>query len=70
MVHISDREIAIRALRTKDKHLRDAVDRAYLAKYKTPGAIKYAENLGSAQSRATTLELRPIAYVSRKLLTK
>ena len=46
------------------------VDRAYLAKYKTPEAIKHARDLGSAQSRATTLELRPIAYVSRKLLTK
>ena len=44
--------------------MRDAVDRAYLDKYNAPGAIKYARDLGSAQSRATTLELRPFARIS------
>ena len=58
-VQIADREIAVRAVKTRDKRVRDAVDRAYLNKYNTPGAIKYARDLGSAQSRATTLELRP-----------
>ena len=51
-VQIADREIAVRAVRTRDKRVRDAVDRAYLDKYNTPGAIKY--ELASAQSRATT----------------
>lgn len=64
-VQIARREIAIHAVRTSDARLRNAVDRAYLEKYNTPGAIKYARDLGSAQSRATTLELRPIAPVSR-----
>jgi hypothetical protein len=64
-VRIANREIAVRAVRTRDKRVRDAVDRAYLDKYNTPGAIKYARDLGSAQSRATTLELRPFAPVSR-----
>jgi len=64
-VRIANREIAVRAVRTRDKRVRDAVDRAYLDKYDTPGAIKYARDLGSAQSRATTIELRPIAPVSR-----
>ena len=58
-VQIADREIAVRAVRTRDKRVRNAVDRAYLDKYNTPGAIKYARDLESAQSRATTLELRP-----------
>ena len=61
IVRIADREIAVRAVRTLDKRVRDAVDRAYLDKYSTPGAIKYARDLGSAKSRATTLELRPLA---------
>jgi len=60
-VQIAEREIAVRAARTRDKRLRDAVDRAYLDKYNTRGAIKYAGDLGSAGSRATTLELRPLA---------
>lgn len=53
-------EIAVRALRTRDAGLRDAIDRAYLEKYKTPGALKYAQDLGSAKSRATTIELVPL----------
>jgi hypothetical protein len=64
-VRIADREIAVRAVRTRDTRLRDAVDRAYLDKYNTPGAIKYARDLGSTRSRATTLELRPLAPISR-----
>ena len=60
-VQIAKREIAVRAVRTRDKQVRDAVDRAYLDKYNTRGAIKYARDLRSAQSRATTLELRPFA---------
>ena len=67
-VQIARREIAVHAVKTSDKRLRDAVDHAYLEKYNTPGAIKYAKDLGSAQSRATTLELRPIAPVSGYLL--
>jgi len=63
-VRIANREIAVPAVRTRDKRVRDAVDRAYLDKYDTPGAIKYARDLGSPQSRATTLELRPFAPIS------
>jgi hypothetical protein len=64
-VQIANREIAICAVRTRDKRVRDAVDRAYLDKYNTGGAIKYARDLGSAKSRATTLELKPFAPVRR-----
>jgi hypothetical protein len=64
-VQIADREIAVRAVRTRDKRLRNAVDRAYLEKYNTRGAIKYARDLGSAKSRATTVELRPFTPISR-----
>jgi hypothetical protein len=48
-VQIAGREIAVCAVRTRDKRVRDAVDRAYLDKYSTPGAIKYARDLGSAK---------------------
>jgi hypothetical protein len=58
-IQIANNEIAVYAARIKDKSLRDAVDRAYLKRYNTPGALKYAKDLGSAKSRATTLELVP-----------
>lgn len=59
-VSIGGREIAVRAVRTRSERLRDAVDRAYLQKYRTPGSIRYARDLGRAKSRATTTELVPL----------
>lgn len=59
-IRTADREIAIRAIRIQSKRLRDAVDRAYLDRYNTPGALKYARDLGGAKSRATTIELVPL----------
>ena len=58
-IKVSDREIDIHTVPVKSKRLRDAIDRAYLEKYKTPGSLKYAKDLGSAKSRATTIELVP-----------
>ena len=58
-IRIAVGEIAIRAIPVQRKSLRDAVDRAYLKKYKTPGALKYAKDLVRAKSRATTVELVP-----------
>jgi hypothetical protein len=37
------------------------VDRAYLQKYNTAGALKYAKDLGSSKSRGTTVELVPLS---------
>ena len=58
-INVANREIPVRALRITNKSLRDAIDRAYLLKYSSPGSLKYARDLGSAKSRATTLELAP-----------
>ena len=58
-IKVGQREIAVGAVQIKDKRLRDAIDQAYLEKYSTPGSLKYARDLGSAKSRATTLELVP-----------
>jgi hypothetical protein len=59
-IQVGDREIAVRAVRTRSERLKAAVDRAYLEKYKTPGSIKYAQDLGGEKSRATTTELVPL----------
>ena len=58
-IKVADREIEIRALPAKSARLRNAIDRAYLEKYSSPGSLKYAKDLGSAKSRATTMELVP-----------
>jgi hypothetical protein len=57
-------EIAVRAILIQTKRLRDAIDRAYLDAYNTPGALKYAKDLAQPKSRATTIELVP--YVSTR----
>jgi hypothetical protein len=58
-IKAGSRQIRVRAIRTRSDRLKDAVSRAYLAKYNTRGSIKYARDLGSAKSRATTTELVP-----------
>jgi hypothetical protein len=58
-IQVKKQEVAVVAKRVTNQKLRDAVDRAYLEKYKTPGALKYAQDLCSAKSRATTTELLP-----------
>jgi hypothetical protein len=60
VVEVGGRQIAVTASQTTSERLRDAIDRAYLAKYHTKGWIKYARDLGSAESRDTTTELRPL----------
>jgi hypothetical protein len=58
-IRVGGREIPVRAVRTRSEKLKDAIDEAYLAKYDTPGSIRYARDLGRAESRATTTELVP-----------
>jgi hypothetical protein len=60
-IHIANRNITIRAVRTRSERLKDAVDRAYLKKYNATWSEKYARDLGRAKSRATTTELVPFS---------
>jgi len=59
IVQAAGRTIPVRAIQTRSERLKEAVDRAYLEKYQSPGAIKYARDLGRSKSRATTTELVP-----------
>ena len=59
VIQIEGRELKIRAVRTRSDRLKDAVSRAYLEKYHTPGALKFARDLGRPKSRDTTTELVP-----------
>ena len=60
VIVVGKETIPVRAVRTRSDALKDEVDGAYLAKYDTPGSIKYARDLGRAKSRATTTELVPL----------
>jgi hypothetical protein len=65
-VQVASNKIPVRALTIGNKTLRDAIDLAYLEKYNTQGALRYAKDLGSAKSRATTLELVPLPPTTGK----
>jgi hypothetical protein len=58
-ISVDGREVAVRAVRTRSERLKGLVSQAYLEKYKTPGSVKYARDLGRAKSRDTTTELVP-----------
>jgi hypothetical protein len=59
IITVGDKEIPVRAVITRSERLKDAVSRAYLEKYCTPGALKYSKDLARPKSRATTTELIP-----------
>ena len=60
VIEVSGRELPVRAVQTRSERLKSAVSQAYLAKYHTPGSLKYARDMGRAKSRATTTELVPL----------
>jgi hypothetical protein len=58
-LQVEDREIPVRAVRTRSERLKEAVDRAYLEIQDTR-VIQYAQDLGRPPSRDTTTELVPL----------
>jgi hypothetical protein len=61
IIQVGSRKIGVRAIQTRSERLKDAVSRAYLEKFGTPSSmLRYARDLGSAKSRATTTELVPL----------
>jgi hypothetical protein len=53
------REVRVRAVPARSERIRDAVERAYGAKYNTPGSVKYVRGFRTRRRRDATLELRP-----------
>ena len=64
-ITIGDREIRVRAVRTRSERLKDAVSAAYAAKYNTPASKKYVRDLSGAKSRGTTTELVPLKKATK-----
>ena len=65
-ITIGDRELRVRAVRTRSDRLKDAVSAAYAAKYNTPSSRKYVRDLSGAKSRGTTTELVPLRKASTR----
>jgi len=58
-IQVGEREIAIRAARVRSERIRDAIERAYAAKYPTPGSRKYVRGFRTPVRRETTVEFVP-----------
>lgn len=58
-LEVGERQVRIRAVRIRSERLRDAVERAYAAKYPTPGSRVYVRGFRSAGRRETTTEFVP-----------
>jgi hypothetical protein len=58
-IRVGEREVRIRAARVRGERIRDAVERAYAAKYPTPGSLKYVRGFRTSRRRDTTIEFLP-----------
>ena len=67
-IQVGKVRIAVRAVHIRSQRLKDSVDRAYLKKYSTGWELKYAKDLTTEKSRATTLEFVP--YRERQAVPK
>ena len=61
VVQVGDEVIPVRAVQTRSERLKDAVDRAYAAKYNTPGSLQYVRDFRQKKRRDTTTELVPLS---------
>ena|SRR5262245_238245 len=59
VLQAGEREVRIRAARVRSERIRDAIERAYAAKYATPGSRKYVRGFKSRKRRDTTIEFLP-----------
>jgi len=55
-IQIGDWQIRVRTVRTRGERILDAVEQAYAAKYRTPGALKYVRGFRATRRRAATIE--------------
>ena len=58
-LQIGERQLRIRARLVRGERIRDAVERAYAAKYTTPGAVRYVRGFRTPRRRGATMEFLP-----------
>jgi hypothetical protein len=55
-IQVGNREVPVRAVPARSARIRDAVERAYAAKYPTAGSRKYVRGFRTPRRRETTVE--------------
>jgi hypothetical protein len=60
VIEVEKKKLRFRAVFTRGERLRKAVDRAYVAKFRTPWAAKLAREFKTEKRRATTTEIVPL----------
>ena len=65
-IQIGRKSLRVRARPVRSERVRDAVERAYVAKYPTPGSRKYVRGFRTERRRDTTTELVPLSRSGRK----
>jgi hypothetical protein len=60
VIEVAKQRLRFRAVFTRSERLRKAVDRAYVAKFRTPWAAKLARGFRIAKRRQTTTEIVPL----------
>jgi hypothetical protein len=58
-IQVGERRIRVRAVPVRSARIRDAVERAYAAKYPTPGSRQYVRGFRVPKRRETTIEFLP-----------
>jgi hypothetical protein len=58
-IEVGGKTIRIRTVRALGSRIRDAVERAYAKKYKTPGSRKFVRGFKTERRRETTIEFVP-----------
>jgi hypothetical protein len=58
-IQVGERQIRIRAVPARGTRVQTAVERAYAAKYPTPGSARYVRGFRTPRRRETTMEFLP-----------
>ena len=58
-IQVGDRTLKVTARRVRSERLKDAVSKAYFAKYDTPSSLVYCRGFARGRRRETTTELVP-----------
>jgi hypothetical protein len=59
VLEVGGRRVRIRAVPARGERIRDAVERAYAEKYRTPASLKYVRGSRTKRRRETTIEFVP-----------
>ena len=59
VLEVGGRRVSIRGVRARGERIRDAIERAYAEKYRTPASLKYVRGFRTKRRRETTIEFVP-----------